>query len=954
MVQVLPQVRVFQELALAPTAVVDPLRAFIFGPHYEVRTYAKAKDQIGIGAYDKDQDTTYSYPAREAGEVVDQDYVRLFMDDALVQYFEDNAGAGQSFAPEAPNKVLMGGSYSLVDLTNYPRLPALPKDVEAGDQIRVTNPNDLSDMLLTEIRQVIREAIAGYFGVATADSLNQATVASSATAVSTPTGSNYALSVDASAYDGATDGAIEERYTIRVIRAGAIGTAEIEISSDSGGDDVSRQVITAEGAPIAVGSRGLLLTFTGTGNFAVDEEWVYDVVGEHTALGAPTVDTSIAYTGPSDANYIVEVIRGGTSPRVSVKTSSNVEAFEADITIGAWNYVGLYGLSLWFGPGAPPVGDSSSDSSSSSQSLSSDSESSASSESDVSTSSTSQDKSSQSPSSPSSDTQETSSSSPSSASETFADSLCAGDKFYVAATAAAEGRANTLLLAESLSSTQLLESDLNVEIMKKADIEITEKRYNAPGVLNFDTDTNEVTVKSGITYYGGASDPINGEPVIAGTMYVGYRALSQDHTDVVKSISDSSLIGNFFTDTSPENPLGFAVKKALENAGGSEVKFIGIKDDNSLAWTLAVKKTLEREDVYSFVPLTQDAAILSMVAGHISSQSTAEKGRWRIAWFTQAVPTEKRLVGNDVFPIVGTIGQYSGDAVGTYRLVEQVGADYLANGVQAGDELRYNYGVDSFGDDTYETGVVDQVLSESQLLLLTGPTAPVSVAVKMEVWKTLDTDDQVSELVAGNTWSSRRIYNVLAGGVGMDGYEDLEDYYLAAAYAGLRGASAPHQGLTNVELTGVDSIDYLVKDLTGDQLDTLMNAGFWLTSQDPGSGDIYCRKQISTDLTSLNTVEQSITTNIDSISYYKKRLLAPYIGKTNNVPNVHGLIEAQIESAISLFSNPALYPLLGGQITGATIKDIRPHATLRDRLVVEVELELPYPLNNLDLILLVV
>ena len=952
MVQVLPQVQVFQELTLAPTAVVDPLRAFICGPHYEVRTYAKAKTQIGLGAYDKDLDTTYSYPSREAGEVVDQDYVRLFMDDALVQYFEDASGAGQTFAPSTPNKVIMGGSYSLVSLTGYTRLAALPKDVQAGDWIRVTNPNDLSDTLLSEVRQVVRETIAGAFGAVSADANNQTTVSASATVVSQPAASNYTLSVDPSAYDGATDGAIEERYTIKVIRSGAIGTAEIEISSDSGGDDVSRQVVTAEGAPIAVGTRGLLLTFTGTGNFAADEQWVYDVVGEFTVIAGPSVDTSIAYTGPSNANYIVEVIRGGTSPRVSVRTSSGVESFEADITLGVWNYVGQYGLSLWFGAGAPPAGDSSSESLSSDTSSDTKSLSSVSSESDVSSSSITDDLSSQSLSSLSSDTQETSSSSPSSASETFGENLCAGDRFYIVAVAPASGRADTMLLANSLTTTQLLEADLNIEIFKKTDVEITSKRYSTPGVYNFETDANEVTVNSGITYYGSATDPLNGEPIISGTMYVGYRALSQDWTDVVRGISDVSLIGNFFTDITPENPLGFAVKKALENAGGSEVKFIGIKQNTLMAWTLAVRKTLEREDVYSFVPLTTDVDVLNMVVGHVSSQSTPEKGRWRIVWVTQEVPTSSRLVGNDVTPLEGTLTQYSGDTTG-YRLLEIVGADFLTNGVAAGDELRYSYGVDSFGDPTYVTDVIDSVLSESQALVLNGPSASISVSEKMEVWKTLDTDDQVTALVAANTYSSRRIYNVLAGGVTMDGYESVDDYFLAAAYAGLRGGVSPHQGLTNVELAGVEAIDYLVKELTGDQLDTLMNAGFWLSSQDPTSGDIYCRKQISTDLTDINTTEQSITTNLDSQSYYYKRQLAPYIGKTNNVPNVHGLIEAQLEAAFSLFSNAALYPTLGGQLISATITYIRPHATMRDRLVIRVSIDLPEPLNNVDLYLVV-
>jgi hypothetical protein len=120
-----------------------------------------------------------------------------------------------------------------------------------------------------------------------------------------------------------------------------------------------------------------------------------------------------------------------------------------------------------------------------------------------------------------------------------------------------------------------------------------------------------------------------------------------------------------------------------------------------------------------------------------------------------------------------------------------------------------------------------------------------------------------------------------------------------------------------------------------------------------GAGEVYCRKQISTDLTDLNTTEQSVTTNVDSISYYLKQILAPYIGRTNNVLTVQNLIRGDIEAAFQVFFNNAT-PTLGSQLLdGTVITDLRPHATLRDRLVVEIALVIPYPLNNIDVYLVV-
>lgn len=959
--QVLPQVRVFQEFTLAASAIVEPLRALILGPHYEVRTYEKAKSTIGIGAYDKDIDTTYSYPGREAGEVVDQDYVSLWFDDALIKFYDSVVGDGQAFAPTDPNQLIAATPFSFATTATHSRNSGLERDVAAGDWIKVTNSNDLSDQVTSEIRQVIRETIAGSFASSTQDASNQATSTSSETLISAPSASNYTADMDASAYDGAVDGNITDRYTVTVIKSGAVGTAEINVVSDSGLDNELGKVVTVEGAPFAVGDRGLLLTLTGAGTFVAGEAWVFDIVGNFTALGAPTVETTIPFTGPTDTTYIIEVTRGGSSPRVNVRTSTGIEAEETDITLGAWNSIGRYGLEVWFGSGASPVGDSSSVSSSSSSSNSSSSESSQSSSSESTESSTSQEPSSASNSSVSSDTGETSSSSPqspsssspSSGSEDFGEQLCAGDIYYVVATAPTQGRASTLVLAQSLTPTILLESDVNVEIFQKSNIEVTGVRYGVPGVTNFDTDANEITVNSGILYYGSATDPLNGQPIVSGDMYVGYRALSQDWVGSVRSISDVGNIGNFFTDVSPENPLGFGVVQALANANGTDVRFISVATNDLAGYTTAVKKTIEREDVYSFVPLTYDQTIIDLVVSHVNTMSGANKGRWRIAWVTQDLPEEKEIVKGDPDPLLGTITQYSGDAVGTYRLLEMSGGNFLTNGVAAGDEVRYSYGVDGFLNQTYSTDTVDSVISETQLLLLTGPASPVSVASSTEIWRQLDTSGQVEELIAGNTYGDRRVRNVLGGNPDMNGYSGVEDYFLACAYAGLRGGVNPHQGLTNVEVANVDAISFLVEDLDGDQLDELANAGFWLTSQDPDTGTIFCRKQLTTDSTDLNSSEGSVTTNVDSMSYYFKSLLAPYIGRTNNVPSVRALIEAQMKTAIEYLKNGVSTPNLGGQLVSGTIEDIRQHATQADRLVIELDLEIPYALNNIDLYLII-
>jgi hypothetical protein len=349
--------------------------------------------------------------------------------------------------------------------------------------------------------------------------------------------------------------------------------------------------------------------------------------------------------------------------------------------------------------------------------------------------------------------------------------------------------------------------------------------------------------------------------------------------------------------------------------------------------------------------MSSAADVKALVAGHVTSQSAPEKGRWRIAWVANALPTEKQLVGQTA--VTATITQYAGDAPSVFRLITAAAGLFWTNAVTAGDVVRYAYGVDALGEATYATGVVDRVISETQLLLLAGPAAAVPIASKIEVWRTLSTDQQVSELVAANTYASRRVFSVFTGGSTLDGYAAQPDYFVAAAAAGLRSGVAPHQGLTNVALAGVGATPYTTKTLTGTQLDTLADAGYWLIRQDARSGSIYTRKQLSTDLTDLNTQEQSITTNIDSLSYYFKLSLSPYIGRTNNVDAVRSLIKADLNAAFEFFFSAAT-PTLGSQLLdGTQILELRQHAVLADTLVIKVQCVIPAPINTIELYLVV-
>ena len=79
---ILPQVQIFQEFRQVPDNVVKNLNPFIFGPNYKLFRYDEAAEKIfiALGAYDFDSSFEYNFPAQPSGSVIDDTYVKLYMD----------------------------------------------------------------------------------------------------------------------------------------------------------------------------------------------------------------------------------------------------------------------------------------------------------------------------------------------------------------------------------------------------------------------------------------------------------------------------------------------------------------------------------------------------------------------------------------------------------------------------------------------------------------------------------------------------------------------------------------------------------------------------------------------------------------------------------------------------------------------------------------------------------
>jgi hypothetical protein len=956
---VTPQVLVFQEFTLVPSEVTQPLRAYISGPNADLHRYADADEKplINVGAYDKDNDTNYLWPGREPGSIVDQTYTRVFMDDAYLQYHEDLIGDSSNgrglVTPIAGRKNWIRSSTLSYKAngSQYPRSGLFfDRDVQVGDIAYVRGVDDPSGActefeLWTKVAGFAADEVISITGNARNDVNNQGDTVASAVLVKTGGPENCIDGVaDGAAYDGLEDGNVTEVYTIEVVTSPVAGcvAARLRITSASGTDNVDDVTPSEFGVATAIGTRGLTVTFDNTGSASCSSEasaFGYDetdfVLGQIWQVTVSQLfypacaAASGAYTGPDNDVYVIEVTKGGTFanlPEITITTSKGLDFSGPTEVVGVDTAVpiGTYGVTISF-----------------------------------------------------KDCPEQSVSSSSSVSAQGDDpaGLRTGDKFYITVTSADNGAIRTLILDHDLPTEIQDEADLDLKLfIPQSGLEISEDRLSNPPNVNWEQETTQIIINSGITVYD-STWTNNGVPmalpVESGTVFTQYREWLQDGINEIGAINDTADIDDIAGPLDEDNPLKWGVFKALQNSNGTYVKYTAVSDPADIDdWQAVLDLSDGRSDLYNFVPLTRDATVLGLYQGHIDSESSATSGNWKGMFFNLQTPATKMLVGESTADaqllnptsvngdvVLATL-EDNPNASGTqYTLlsVPAANSNFITYGVAAGDMLRFLFTTDAFGNESYVEFVVDTVLSENSLLLLTGHDVPISEPQKVEIWHNQEKAELVTELVGiAQSYSNRRVVAVWPDLVGVGG-NTIEGYYLCCAAAGLASGVVPHQPLTNIEIAGFDDVaSRTINYFSDSQLNALESGGVWVIQEDT-DGRIYTRHALNTDVTDINSREESIRRNVDAISYLFLNRLSPFIGRANVTPSMLDRLAFEVNQAVEFLKSTGYTQELGPQLIDGEIRAGYPrvHPLLADRIQIVLDIVVPAPLNNIELHLVI-
>jgi hypothetical protein len=227
--------------------------------------------------------------------------------------------------------------------------------------------------------------------------------------------------------------------------------------------------------------------------------------------------------------------------------------------------------------------------------------------------------------------------------------------------------------------------------------------------------------------------------------------------------------------------------------------------------------------------------------------------------------------------------------------------------------------------------------------LSTGHSVAIGTAQKVEIWHSQTKDEIVDELTTrAKAVANSRVAIIWPDTVGTDG----EGYFLAAALAGY--GRMPHQGLSNAEITGFTDLSRTAPFFTPGQVNKLSANGVWVVNKDV-DGVVYSHRAVNTDPSSLNTLEEGVRFNLDAIAYYLYRSVKQFIGSTNVTEDTLTAMRVHLEAALEFLKTETLTSTLGSMLTDSTITGLRQHATLKDRVVVNVSVTVPYPTNVIEL-----
>jgi hypothetical protein len=483
-------------------------------------------------------------------------------------------------------------------------------------------------------------------------------------------------------------------------------------------------------------------------------------------------------------------------------------------------------------------------------------------------------------------------------------------------------------------------------------------------------------------------DALQGVPFVGvggqAVTYLQHKALrldlsAQAAAPGLLTVNDTAALASAANPVTTENPGALMTHLCLLNSPGSLVKALGVSATSSdapngtpAAYAEAAS-FLEAQEVYSIAAATDDPVVHQAFLTHVTTMSAPKNKGERIYFFsspepvralntiygsgndanTTPTPKEVTIEVNIATALINAgidpanVNPSSGAIVNeVYLDIAGDANNYLIESVTGGVTIlvRTTFASTENTDAFFTTVTPAAVVSDDWSVALRG-------ALLLNPGTTDPNKQLIAETVSGYgaAIQNRRGFNVFPNSVGINitGLEQIvAGHFATACISGMVANQPPAQPFTNLPITGLTKVQGSHDRFTENQMDVMAGGGTYILVQDTETGPVVCRHQLSTDTTTIEKRELSITKAIDFTAKFLRTGLKNFIGRNNITTSFLDQISTVVQGLIDFLVD-------GGVLAGASINNIIQDSAQPDRILIDVVLDVQYPSNYIRLTLVV-
>ena len=476
----------------------------------------------------------------------------------------------------------------------------------------------------------------------------------------------------------------------------------------------------------------------------------------------------------------------------------------------------------------------------------------------------------------------------------------------------------------------------------------------SPEGVTFSNRTVSVKQLDGMSSYGETKVTVR---VIDGNLMNFFVANRTDLSNNVFEVTTSDYVSKLGA-PSEKNKLSYAMSLIAKELPGASMKVYVTEDDSDNAYEKALSAISSQENVYSVTPLTDSVTVVNSTASMAKAASSEFVAKYKMA-----------VVGPRTSYFIGKVAtsDFSVASNGSNRFtITLTNGGLLSQGVKIGDFLfseadkgAAEAGYYGSANETYSenaTASIESVLTDKQFTVVTtvpGVDLIATLTSGIEIGAINANQDLIDILKSrSEAIGHKNVVSLFPDKYEMsvDGSDKIvQGFYVAGIINAVMAHLPPQQGLSNMSFLSISKIYGSSFAFSDSELDEIAGAGNFVLLQQNFATAPYALRQLTTDTTSLETMEINKVRCLDYATLAFASVLDDYIGKRNingsNIEEIRSKLESVGKNLISSTKND----ILGSVITTYDISDVVIPQGEKDAVNAYVDVETPTSMNKIRL-----